>query len=91
MRLKIKIREASSGIVREAVDEYDYSEVSDAIYHWTDGNFGCDCNRVLFFRRAAKEPDPEDFPCSEGLYEIEMQDAESGKILFSEIQPARVR
>lgn len=28
-------------------------------FQWTDGNFGCDCNRALFFARAGKEPDPE--------------------------------
>ena len=25
------------------------------LFQWTDGNFGCDCNRELFFRRLGDE------------------------------------
>lgn len=28
-------------------------------YQWSDGNFGCDCNRARFFARAGNEPEPE--------------------------------
>lgn len=35
------------------------------------GNYGCDCNRHLFFLRAAGEPDDaEDPPCPHGKYVI---------------------
>jgi hypothetical protein len=29
-------------------------------YMWTDGNYGCDCNRILFM--GLDDPDSEDFP-----------------------------
>lgn len=36
-----------------------------ALYQWTEGNFGCDCNRALFFARAAGEADPESGMCGD--------------------------
>jgi hypothetical protein len=36
---------------------------------WSDGNFGCDCNRGLFFAEAAGEPEPDpDVHCGSELF-----------------------
>lgn len=46
---------------------------------YTDGNYGCDCNLGLFYRRAGGELDDTDYPeqpggdrspCGEGLFEL---------------------
>ena len=41
-------------------------------YYWTEGNDGCDCNRALYFKRAANEPEgDDDTPCGDQrLYRI---------------------
>lgn len=42
-------------------------------FQWTDGNFGCDCNRHLFFVRSKDDEREEDweFPCGESEYSIQ--------------------
>lgn len=42
-------------------DEYEDSQE----FLWSDGNYGCDCNRRLFLCRAngLDDPDDEDDPC----------------------------
>lgn len=36
-------------------------------YEWTEGNYGCDCNRRLFMARAAGRPEPDANPCGETI------------------------
>ena len=41
----------------------------DMLYQWTEGNYGCDCNRALFFARAAgEEEEEENPPCGHTLF-----------------------
>lgn len=51
---KIRIRCNATREIRTHVDE-NYDPSND--YQWTDGNYGCDCNRGLFFARAGGESD----------------------------------
>lgn len=49
---------------------YTNPEEDGVLFHWTDGNYGCDCNRKLFMSDAdADFPDEPDengwFPCGE--------------------------
>lgn len=73
----IKIKRNSDGVVREYKDEYTWNE-----YLWSEGNFGCDCNRALFFARAVGEDDP-DRECGDTEFSIEIFD-DDGKLLYSE-------
>lgn len=52
------------------VVEVDHGEVwgDSADYLWTDGNWGCDCNRALLFARAKGLPEPAERPCGEDRY-----------------------
>ena len=36
-------------------------------YEWTEGNYGCDCNRRLFMARAQGRPEPDPNPCGETI------------------------
>lgn len=36
-------------------------------FMYTDGNYSCDCNRILFLARAANEPEPEEVDCGETI------------------------
>lgn len=63
----VTLRRVADGVERVHVDRAgfpcrvgDEADVADAIdaaqFWWSDGNGGCDCNRRLFFHRAANEP-----------------------------------
>jgi len=53
----IHLRDNTTGEIRLIEEEYWDDESSE--YLWTEGNYGCDCNRALFFARSVGEPDPE--------------------------------
>jgi hypothetical protein len=61
-------------------------------YIWEDGNYRCDCNRALFFARAAAEPtpdDPCDSPCGDGGYIVErIVRRLDGEVLYEEPLPS---
>ena len=43
-------------------------------FHWFDGNYGCDCNRHIFFEGAlGRDVDWDDCPCGNELYAIELE------------------
>jgi hypothetical protein len=71
----VLIKDMESGEIRPHPIEYEWDE-----YQWTDGNFGCDCNRGLFF----SGNDDWEIPCGETRFRIRCV-AENGEILYSEI------
>lgn len=36
------------------------------VYQWTDGNYGCDCNRDAFFEQASGVTNEEEVECNSG-------------------------
>ncbi len=65
MGYKVAIRNNATGEVRIGVyDELEWHDSS--VFFWTEGNFGCDCNRELEFTRAGG-PGPADDPYWNGL------------------------
>ena len=64
----ILLRNNRTGETRWYDDEMDWSDGSEFL--WTEGNYGCDCNRHLFFERAAGigDDEGEDVDCGEVLY-----------------------
>lgn len=51
---------------------------------WADGNFACDCNRKLFFERAAGiEPEDDDTPCGDDGYAVTIKDS-AGNVLYAD-------
>lgn len=96
MKVTVSIRNPD-GVVRKFEDDYEWEDdrdpdadlptaTSKAIWQWTEGNYGCDCNRALFFVRAGEEPDPVNFPCSGKVpaFKIELRDP-SGEVFYSEL------
>jgi hypothetical protein len=75
------IRKQATGEIRRHVDEYPWQ----GDYIWSEGNYACDCNRHLFFERAAgHEPyDDEDYEgkCGDEAYVIRIDD-ENGNELY---------
>jgi len=55
----------------------------DGIYIWEDGNYSCDCNRALFFARAASEDEPNE-TCGHRQYKVNWIKNSMGEVLCSE-------
>jgi hypothetical protein len=70
MPYQVLIRNNATGEERLYTDEHDWNDVGD--YIWTEGNYGCDCNRSIFFGRAAGlEPEEVDLAeCGESAFSI---------------------
>lgn len=66
MSYSVRIRDTTTGIERTIEKPGEWDDGSD--FMWNEGNYACDCNRRLFFARAAGLPDPEPNPCGEGRY-----------------------
>lgn len=77
MSYKVAIRNNLTGEVRVHNDKYEWGESSDFL--WTEGNYGCDCNRHLFFERTGgREPDDTEDGCSSWRYTIDYVELEDG-------------
>lgn len=79
-----RLRRTSDGVVRDYVCSIDH-DVEDGllIYMWTEGNYSCDCNRALFFARAADEDDL-DVPCGEKMFSLDGLLVDGEVITFEE-------
>jgi hypothetical protein len=83
--IDVHIRRVADGLVRvySPIDWGWWNDGSD--YQWgVDGNFGCDCNRYLFFQRAADEEEADERPCSERRYRVRILERATGRVLFSD-------
>lgn len=76
MSYRMRITEIATGESIVSEEAGAYSE-----YHWTEGNMGCDCNRLLRVLLAKGVPEVEAWetsrPCSEGKYTAEFIDGDS--------------
>ena len=69
MKIAVHIRRNSNGVVRTHVSEWD--DLHGFEWQWTEGNYGCDCNRELFFDRASGDEDSsDDCQCGETAYTV---------------------
>ncbi len=82
----ISIRRNSDGLVREIKDLNWHG--SD--YIWCDGNFACDCNRYLFFQRAANEDDEEEHDCGDSAYTVLSIKLDDGTVVYKEDDDATI-
>lgn len=71
------LRRNSDGAERVFEQTYDVINPVDIEYHWTEGNYGCDCNRDIFFRTAEGLTQEDAFresfghvPCGNVLYRL---------------------
>lgn len=69
----IRITDTLTGETRTFTDEY-WTDDDLGDFIWTEGNYACDCNRALFFKRAIGEStDDDETPCGDSRYEIEFE------------------
>jgi len=84
--LLITIRRNADGVDRTYTSN---SDVEDDLldFMWGDGCYCCDCNRALFFNRAAGEDDPNR-PCGVTEFQARVVDAGSGAVLYDDMDDA---
>lgn len=55
MKYVIVLRNNATGEERRYADGFDWDDEDVFTFMWTEGNYGCDCNRELFFGYAGGE------------------------------------
>ena|ERR1700735_400734 len=93
MRIDVEITNKVTGEKRI----YDYGDYPDAhmgepddpfhyiTFMFDEGNYGCDCNRALFFGRAAGvELGDNDTPCGDERYSVRVTNQETGEEIYAD-------
>lgn len=86
-----RIRQNATGEIREQPGTLNMCGGKPSAFIWADGNFGCDCNRGLFFARIGNDPDAEaDHPCTwespAPLYAAQIVNAADGSVIYDEFE-----
>ena len=68
--------------VERWTDWSDATHLDSLVFFWTEGNFGCDCNRQLEFERAGSEPEDDDPTCGDDRYELISLELNDGRELY---------
>lgn len=74
----VEIRHNETGEVRQ-----DKSHRFFGPFIWADGNYACDCNRALFFARAAGEDDP-DRGCGTTAFSLRVLGEDGKTVLYED-------
>ncbi len=74
MAYSVAVRDNETGETRVVImDDLDGDEWDEEVaeFLWLEGNFSCDCNRGIWFRRAGgEEEEPPDHDCGETRYSV---------------------
>lgn len=89
VEIDVHIRCAATGEVRVYHDtglvDIEGDRFSD--YIWEEGNFSCDCNRRIFFRRAGNEDEGGMHTCGQDAYVVEkIVRCDTGTIVYADDQ-----
>lgn len=85
-QLTAAIVNTETGEIRDYRSEFD-GEPGGEYWQWTEGSFGCDCNRAIFFAEAG---DPEscdglDVPCNvrdaDQVYTLDSLEVDGERVL----------
>jgi hypothetical protein len=58
-------------------------ETQPSTFNWSENNFSCDCNREIFFFRAAGQVAPER-DCTDGQYAVRLENPVTGQVYYEE-------
>ena len=83
-----EIRDNSTGEIRE----YETHEILikgdkyPSVFSWAENNNACDCNRLLYFKRAKNEETDADWnvECSDGKFSVNLKNKLDGKVYYRE-------
>jgi len=87
--IRVTLCKVASGETRTFDDELYTTADYDGLYIWEDGNYGCDCNRYLFWERAGgREPfeEGDELHCGSSEYRVDqIVRVSDGAVLYTEI------
>ena len=78
------IRKNETGETREEKTELCWLDDEPSTFIWEDGNYGCDCNRHIFFNNKKYGEKDWDCPCGEGKYSVNIKNPKNGEIFYRE-------
>jgi hypothetical protein len=81
--IKITIRRNNDGATCVYSDNYAWDNKWHLVFQWTDGNYGCDCNRAIFFENAGGTVNEGEDECGTGVFSIRVE--WDDKILWDEL------
>ena len=84
--VEIEIRENLTGKAAKCnwVLRHYHGEALPNFFNWSENNFSCDCNRVMFFSEAMGIEEPEDYPCSDGNFSVRIRLKDTNEIIYDE-------
>lgn len=88
MKYTFVIRHNPTGEVRHYADPFDWDDEEVMEFAYTDGNYGCDCNRSLFFADAnGEERSHGNVECGGDVYSIPYATREDGVRIWLDDEP----
>ena len=89
MRVAVQIVNKSTGEVREyeTCEFLRYGEVTPSHFAWSEGDYSCDCNRRIFFARAAAEDEDWEQGCSDGQFGVRLTNLMTGLAYYDDMTP----
>ena len=80
----VTILRRSTGEMRTLRMEHAWKQNDGSCYWWSDGNFGCDCNRSDLFHGADAPEDPECNGFNRNEYVVLAITLDSGEVVYTE-------
>jgi hypothetical protein len=77
MSYKVTIRNNQNGEVREINEDRSWEDHSH--WFWTEGDYGCDCNRYVVWNDYQQED--EDPPCGHTLFTVQHVTLPTGEVI----------
>lgn len=84
-----EIRNNETGEIRE-YETFEVLEIGDeypSFFNWEANDYSCDCNRLLFFKKAKKEVRTKDdwsAGCSNGKFSVNLKNKKDGEVYYRE-------
>jgi hypothetical protein len=89
VRVVARIRHEATGQIRY----YDCDQILEPgerdpnDYIWSEGNYACDCNRMIFFNRGSGvEIDFDSTVCSDGAFAVQLINPMTGRVYYDEFE-----
>lgn len=85
-----EIKNNETGEIREyeTHEILEYESEYPNIFNWSENNYSCDCNRLLFFMRCGGESTDsildEDIDCTEHKFSVNLKNKLDNKIYYQE-------
>jgi hypothetical protein len=80
---EVHIRRVADGVVRVHRDGW-HSDAGSPDFIWSDGNFGCDCNRHDFFEQAAGKETEGHYQCGTTAYVVDRIVLLNGEVVYAD-------